>query len=156
MQKRLLLEKYAHTVFTELLIGNFFIQLDLANLCTKAGLKNIGTVFLLTDAQVPEESFLVLINDLLASGEIPGLFADDEVENIISGVRNEVKGAGLQDTRENCWMFFIERVRRNLKVNKLIIELSSNIRAILNPFRVSNTLWTLLCIGSPQNSPLLR
>jgi len=93
-----------------------FIQLDLANLCTKAGLKNIGTVFLLTDAQVPEESFLVLINDLLASGEIPGLFADDEVENIISGVRNEVKGAGLQDTRENCWMFFIERVRRNLKV----------------------------------------
>ena len=95
------------------------IQLDLANLCNKAGLKNIGTVFLLTDAQVPEESFLVLINDLLASGEIPGLFADDEVENIISGVRNEVKGAGLQDTRENCWMFFIERVRRNLKVNEL-------------------------------------
>ena len=93
-------------------------QLDLANLCTKAGLKNIGTVFLLTDAQVPEESFLVLINDLLASGEIPGLFADDEVENIISGVRNEVKGAGLQDTRENCWMFFIERVRRNLKVKQ--------------------------------------
>ena len=61
----------------------------------------------------------MLINDLLASGEIPGLFADDEVENIISGVRNEVKGAGLQDTRENCWMFFIERVRRNLKVNEL-------------------------------------
>jgi len=64
----------------------------------------------------------VLINDLLASGEIPGLFADDEVENIISGIRNEVKGAGLQDTRENCWMFFIERVRRNLKVNKITIE----------------------------------
>ena len=85
-------------------------------LCMKAGQKNIGTVFLLTDAQVPEESFLVLINDLLASGEIPGLYADDEVENIIGGLRNEVKGAGLQDTRENCWKFFIERVRRNLKV----------------------------------------
>lgn len=78
-------------------------------------------MFLLTDAQVPEESFLVLINDLLASGEIPGLFADDEVENIISGVRNEVKGAGLQDTRENCWMFFIERVRRNLKVKSKLL-----------------------------------
>lgn len=77
-------------------------------------------MFLLTDAQIPEESFLVLINDLLASGEIPGLFADDEVENIISGVRNEVKSAGLQDTRENCWMFFIERVRRNLKVSEIL------------------------------------
>ncbi len=85
-------------------------------LSTKAGLKNIGTVFLLTDAQVPDESFLVLINDLLASGEIPALFPDDEVENIISSIRNEVKGAGLQDTRENCWKFFIERVRRQLKV----------------------------------------
>lgn len=106
-----------------------FGQLDLANLCQKAGLKNIGTVFLLTDAQVPEESFLVLINDLLASGEIPGLFADDEVENIISGIRNEVKGAGLQDTRENCWMFFIERVRRNLKVNNTT-EISQLIQVI--------------------------
>ena len=78
-------------------------------------------MFLLTDAQVPEESFLVLINDLLASGEIPGLYADDEVENIISGIRNEVKGAGLQDTRDNCWRFFIERVRRNLKVQATIL-----------------------------------
>ena len=50
-------------------------QADLAQLYLKAGLKNIGTVFLLTDAQVPDEKFLVLINDLLASGEIPDLFA---------------------------------------------------------------------------------
>lgn len=91
-------------------------QADLNLLCLKAGLKNIGTVFLLTDAQVPEENFLVLINDLLASGEIPGLYVDDELENIINGIRGEVKAAGLQDTRENCWTFFIERVRRNLKV----------------------------------------
>ena len=41
-------------------------------LCQKAGVKSIGTVFLLTDAQVPDEQFLVLINDLLASGDIPG------------------------------------------------------------------------------------
>lgn len=76
----------------------------------------MGTVFLLTDAQVPDEKFLVLINDLLASGEIPDLFAEDELEGVINGVRNEVKGAGLQDTKENCWSFFIDRVRRQLKV----------------------------------------
>ena len=33
--------------------------------------------------------------------------------------RNEVKGAGLQDTKENCWRFFIDRVRRQLKVSLL-------------------------------------
>ena len=40
----------------------------------------------------------------------------DEVETIINGIRNEVKSAGQQDTRENCWTFFIDRVRRQLKV----------------------------------------
>ena len=73
-------------------------------------------MFLLTDAQVPDEKFLVVINDLLASGEIHELFVDDELENVISGIRNEVKGAGLEDTKENCWAFFIDRVRRQLKV----------------------------------------
>ncbi|XP_064623162.1 dynein beta chain, ciliary-like [Lineus longissimus] len=92
------------------------LKIDLGGLYMKAGVKNIGTVFLMTDAQVADEKFLVLINDLLASGEIPDLFADDELENIIGGVRNEVKGQGLEDTRENCWRFFIDRVRRQLKV----------------------------------------
>ena len=82
--------------------------------------KGIGIMFLMTDAQVAEESFLVLINDLLASGEIPDLFADDEVEEIIGGVRNEVKGMGMEDSRENCWRFFIDRVRRVLKVRLLL------------------------------------
>jgi dynein heavy chain len=92
------------------------MQVELAALYIKAGLKNTGVVFLLTDAQVPDEKFLVLINDLLASGNIPDLFPPDEVESIISSIRNEVKGAGMQDTRENCWSFFIDRVRRQLKV----------------------------------------
>lgn len=47
-------------------------------------------MFLMTDAQVAEERFLVLINDLLASGEIPELFPDEDLENIINGVRAEV------------------------------------------------------------------
>lgn len=77
--------------------------------------------------QVPDEKFLVLVNDLLASGEIPDLLPDDEVENIISGVRNEVKQTGMEDSRENCWKFFIDRVRRQLKVsfeNRLILWLT--------------------------------
>lgn len=79
-------------------------------------MKNVPTVFLMTDSQVAEESFLVLINDFLASGEVPGLFQDDELENIISAMRPQVKFLGLQDTRENCWKLFIDKVRRQLKV----------------------------------------
>ncbi|NXH20320.1 DYH11 protein, partial [Bucco capensis] len=45
------------------------LQIDLASFYIKTGAKNMPTVFLLTDAQVPDERFLLLINDLLASGD---------------------------------------------------------------------------------------
>ncbi|KAB0366479.1 hypothetical protein FD754_010635 [Muntiacus muntjak] len=92
------------------------LKLDLGAQYIKSAVKNVPSVFLMTDSQVAEEQFLVLINDLLASGEIPGLFTDDEVENIISSMRPQVKSLGLADTREACWKFFIDKVRRHLKV----------------------------------------
>lgn len=42
-------------------------------------------MFLLTDSQITNERFLIYINDLLASGNIPDLFAVDEVDAIVSG-----------------------------------------------------------------------
>ncbi|XP_029978186.1 dynein axonemal heavy chain 9 [Sphaeramia orbicularis] len=104
------------------------LKTDLASLYIKAGVKNIGTVFLMTDAQVADEKFLVLVNDLLASGEIPDLFPDDEVENIIGSMRPEVRSSGLMDTRENCWKFFIDRVRRQLKVALCFSPVGSKLR----------------------------
>ncbi|KAK3091630.1 hypothetical protein FSP39_021358 [Pinctada imbricata] len=104
------------------------LKLDISTLYIKAGLKNMGVVFLMTDAQVADEKFLVLINDLLASGEIPDLFPDDEVENIINGIRNEVKGMGLEDSRENCWKFFIDKVRGLLKVVLCFSPVGSTLR----------------------------
>jgi dynein heavy chain, axonemal len=59
------------------------LKSDIFQLYVKAGTKNIGIVFLMTDAQVADEKFLVLINDLLASGEIPGLFPDDQIEEMV-------------------------------------------------------------------------
>lgn len=97
------------------------LKLDLAGLYTKAGVKGVGTIFLMTDAQVADEKFLVLINDLLASGEIPDLFPDDEVENIINALRNEVKGMGIFDSKENCWRYFIDKVRKQLKVRITVL-----------------------------------
>ncbi|XP_076154706.1 dynein axonemal heavy chain 17-like isoform X2 [Alosa pseudoharengus] len=110
------------------------LKLDLNAQYMKAGVKNIGTVFLMTDSQVAEEEFLVLINDLLASGEIPGLFQDDEVEKIIGAMRNEVKNVGIPDTRENCWKFFIDRVRKQLKVILCFSPVGSTLRVRARKF----------------------
>ncbi|KAG7256580.1 hypothetical protein CRUP_030227 [Coryphaenoides rupestris] len=49
-------------------------------------------------------------------GEIPDLFPEDEAEGVVSAVRAEVRSSGLMDTRDNCWRFFIDPVRRQLKV----------------------------------------
>ncbi|KFQ06883.1 Dynein heavy chain 17, axonemal, partial [Leptosomus discolor] len=92
------------------------LKLDLASQYIKVAVKNIPTVFLMTDSQVAEESFLVLINDFLASGEVPGLFQDDDLENIIRAMKPQVKFLGLEGTKENCWKLFIEKVRHQLKV----------------------------------------
>lgn len=66
------------------------LKADLASLYMKAGIKHMGIMFLMTDSQVADEKFLVLINDMLASGQIPELFADDEIEFIIQNIGLEV------------------------------------------------------------------
>uniref|UniRef100_A0A8D2N8R8 Dynein axonemal heavy chain 17 n=1 Tax=Zonotrichia albicollis TaxID=44394 RepID=A0A8D2N8R8_ZONAL len=121
------------------------LKADLANLYLKAGLKNMGSVFLLSDAQVADEQFLVLVNDFLASGEIPDLFPDDEVENIISSVRSEVRGRGLVDSRENCWRFFIERVRRQLKVALCLSPVGPKLRLHSRRFPALASCTTMDC-----------
>ena len=77
-------------------------------------MKEEGICFLFTDAQIADEKFLVYLNDLLSSGDIPGLFAADEKEEVINNVRSRVKAAGMPDTQDNCWRFFISQVQMNL------------------------------------------
>lgn len=54
--------------------------------CPQAGNKDEGLLFLLTDSQITNERFLIYVNDLLASGNIPDLFAVDEVDAIVSAL----------------------------------------------------------------------
>ncbi|XP_058038720.1 dynein axonemal heavy chain 11-like [Ahaetulla prasina] len=110
------------------------LKVDLASLYIKTGAKNIPTVFLLTDAQVPDEHFLVLINDLLASGEIPDLFTDEDTDSIIAGMKNEIHEFGLTDTRENCWNFFLDRIRLQLKIILCFSPVGSTLRVRARKF----------------------
>lgn len=46
-----------------------FVQTALAGLFLKAGVQNQRVALLLTDAQIPDDRFLVIVNDFLASGQ---------------------------------------------------------------------------------------
>lgn len=104
------------------------MKIDLAALYLKAGLKNVACMHLMTDSQISDESYLVLINDMLASGEIMELFPDDEIDNINNGVRNELKQLGIMDSKENCWRHFIDKVRRLLKTVLCFSPVGSTLR----------------------------
>ena len=45
-----------------------------------AGLKDNPIVFLFSDTQIKEESFLEDINNILNSGDVPNIYAQDELD----------------------------------------------------------------------------
>lgn len=111
---------------------------DLQNMFTKAGMKGEGLVFLFSDNQIKNERMLVLINDLLSSGNIPDLYNADEQANITQQILPKVNAALASATmsagsssqssgsstaggsevseKERCWQWFIQEIKRNLHV----------------------------------------
>jgi dynein heavy chain len=47
--------------------------------------------FLFTDGHVAQEGFLELINNILTIGIVPGLFADEEKDGLMSPLDNEIR-----------------------------------------------------------------
>ncbi|XP_039416979.1 dynein heavy chain 10, axonemal isoform X2 [Corvus cornix cornix] len=89
---------------------------DLKNLYLKLGIENKSMVFLFTDGQVAEESFLELINNMLTSGMVPALFADDEKDSILNQIGEEAAKAGMGPAKESIWQYFISKCASNLHI----------------------------------------
>jgi len=89
---------------------------DLKKMYKLAGLKDEGVSFLFTDSQITNERFLVAMNDLLASGNVPDLFAQDEIDEINNAVTSRAKSEGAGTDAPSLWAFFLKEVRRNLHV----------------------------------------
>ncbi|NXM38868.1 DYH10 protein, partial [Gymnorhina tibicen] len=89
---------------------------DLKNLYLKLGIENKSMVFLFTDSQVANESFLELINNMLTSGVVPALFADDEKESILNEIGEEAAKAGMGAAKETIWQYFVSKCASNLHI----------------------------------------
>ncbi|EDQ90997.1 uncharacterized protein MONBRDRAFT_20211 [Monosiga brevicollis MX1] len=89
---------------------------DLKTLYRQAGLENKPTVFLFTDTQIVIEDFLEDINNILSSGEVPNLFAPDELEEIRNELAPLARKQGLDESPVGLYKYFISRVRNNLRV----------------------------------------
>uniref|UniRef100_A0A8C9MKB7 Dynein axonemal heavy chain 12 n=1 Tax=Serinus canaria TaxID=9135 RepID=A0A8C9MKB7_SERCA len=84
---------------------------DLKRLLKSAGVKGLKTVFLITDAQIKEESFLEDIDSVLNTGEVPNLFAADEKQELIeAGDRSE------ELSPLALYAFFVNLCKENLHI----------------------------------------
>ncbi|KAF0288035.1 Dynein heavy chain 1, axonemal [Amphibalanus amphitrite] len=107
---------------------------DLKEILKKAGMLDQQTVFLFSDTQIKSEIFMEDINSLLNSGDVPNLFASDEVEEIFQSVRGLVQEQGLPPTTANLYAAFIRRVRSNLRVVVTMSPIGEAFRSRLRQF----------------------
>ncbi|KAA0188249.1 Dynein heavy chain axonemal, partial [Fasciolopsis buskii] len=89
---------------------------DLKQMYWQAGVENKPTLFLFTDTQVVEESFLEDINNMLSSGEVPTLYKTDEFEEVRQAIEQEARQDGARDSAQGIFQYFIDRVRANLHI----------------------------------------
>ena len=64
----------------------------------QAGIEGEQVVLLLEDHQFVQPQFLELINSLLSAGEVPGLYAPEELEPMLSPLREMASDAGFRGT----------------------------------------------------------
>ena len=87
---------------------------DLKTLYQVAGVEGTHVTFLLCDSQIVSETLLEDVDSLLNAGEVPGLFAQDELDQIMNSLRPVAKDAGLSETRDALRSLFVSRVRDHL------------------------------------------
>lgn len=88
-------------------------RMELRGYVQKAVVQNVRIVLTVEDHHIIHEAFLEILNSLVSSGDVSSLFAPEEVEAMLSSLREEVASEGFVGTTAG---FFVDRLRRNLRV----------------------------------------
>ncbi|KAJ3206554.1 Dynein heavy chain 7, axonemal [Entophlyctis luteolus] len=89
---------------------------DLKKIFRCAGGLGKQTIFLFSDTQIQQEAFLEEINNVLNSGEVPNLYAQDEKQELFEVMRNNGARTAGEISPAALFQIFIDRCRENLHV----------------------------------------
>uniref|UniRef100_A0A8P0TGT1 Dynein axonemal heavy chain 3 n=1 Tax=Canis lupus familiaris TaxID=9615 RepID=A0A8P0TGT1_CANLF len=91
---------------------------DLKKIMLQVGVATKRTVFLFTDNQIKDESFVEDINMLLNTGDVPNIFPADEKADLVEKMQMAVRTEGekIEVTPLSMYNFFIDRVKKNLHI----------------------------------------
>lgn len=84
---------------------------ELKTVLMKSGVEGSNCVLLLEDHNFFDLRFLEVVNSLLSSGEVPGLFSPEELETILGPLREDAQSEGLTP-----YAFFVERIEKFLHI----------------------------------------
>ncbi len=99
-----------------------------------AGLKEQQTVFLFTDTQIIQESFLEDINNLLNSGEVPSLYSNEDLDSIFAACKADCQKKMIPQNKLNAYGQFLLRVKANLHIVLCMSPLGDAFRNRLRMF----------------------
>lgn len=88
-------------------------KIDLKDAMRKSGVEDEPILLVLEDHHFVESSFMEMINSLLSTGDVPGLYAQNELEPLLSPLKDLASEYGWRGT---LYSFFTSRVRANLRV----------------------------------------
>ncbi|RKP19583.1 hypothetical protein ROZALSC1DRAFT_28837, partial [Rozella allomycis CSF55] len=106
---------------------------DMKKMIMAAGVENKKCVFLFSDSQIKDESFIEDVNTLLNAGEIPNLLASDERANVIERVRGDALSEGVSEVG-GVYNYFVERVKQNLHIVLCMSPIGDSFRNRLRQF----------------------
>lgn len=119
---------------------------DLKGYIHRAVIQNIRMLLIVEDEQLVNEGFLELINSIISSAEVSGVFKHEEMEAMYSQLHEE---AVVEGYIGNSSSYFVERLRRNFRValimdnehDLFLIRLQSN-PGLMNKCELLWIAWT--------------
>ena len=86
---------------------------DIKQVMQTAGIKGEHVILLVEDFQIIEESILEIVNSLISSGEVPGLYTHEELEPLLAPLRERMREEGGFRTP---YEYFVARVKKFLHI----------------------------------------
>ena len=100
----------------------------------RAGIDEKRISFLFTDTQIISENALEDINNIINSGDVPGIYAKDDKEAIERVGMAECQKRKMPLTQMNKWTQYFNRVKKNIHVILAMSPLSEDFRNRLRQF----------------------
>eukprot|EP00928_Gymnodinium_smaydae_P017340 TRINITY_DN16627_c1_g2_i1.p1 TRINITY_DN16627_c1_g2~~TRINITY_DN16627_c1_g2_i1.p1 ORF type:complete len:2315 (-),score=450.26 TRINITY_DN16627_c1_g2_i1:520-6690(-) len=113
--------------------GNSDWRDDLKRLLMNVGGNGKEVSFLLTDTQIPKESFLEDASSLLNNGEVPNLFNAEDKSQILESCAGPANAAGRVGNAE-VFAYFTEQCRRNLHLTLALSPIGEAFRTRVRMF----------------------